>query len=423
MSSSQTTCRPPASPGAPGRPCAPEPPPRRAGLGSRFAGVWASAAATNAADGVRLAALPLLATALTRDPRLIAGLTVAGTLPWLLLSIPVGVLVDRVDRRSALLFTAAARAVVLGVVTLAVAGGHVTLPLLYLAAFLLGAGEVVFDNVAQTLVPSLVGAGALDRANARLHVSEVAGNDIAGPGLGGLLYAAAAAAPFALGTACYAGAAALVLRLDGTFRPARGAGPGISATAEMVEGVRWLRHQPVLRRLAWIAGAVMLLNSAATAVLVLFAKQDLGLGDAGYGALLSATMGGFLLGGAVAPRLRRHLPLNRALAAVIAVAATSQFAVGLTSRPVATAAALACGTAAFGTASILLVGVRQTLVPDRLLGRVNGLYRFCGLGAVPIGAALGGVLASAHGVRAPFLLGGAAMLVVAAAAARLPRGA
>lgn len=194
----------------------------------------AAATLSNVGDGIRLTALPLLAVTLTREPVLVSGLLAAAYLPWLVFGLPVGVLVDRTDRARLMAVANLARAVLLGMLAVLVGTGNATLWVLYLVAFAVGVAEAAHDNAAQSLVPHLVPNADLERANGQVLTVESVGQDLAGPALGGLLFAAVAAAPFGVNAAGAAVSAALVrglpappvtragpLRLRGVFRDAR----------------------------------------------------------------------------------------------------------------------------------------------------------------------------------------------------------
>jgi MFS family permease len=164
-------------------------------LGRNFHRLWAAAAVSNLGDGLRLVAFPLLAATITRDPGLVAGVTVALRLPWLLFSIPAGELADLVDRRKLMAFVSGIQAAVMALFGLALLAGGAQLPLLYVVAFFLGIGEVTFDTAAQTLIPATVDQQNLERANGRLIVTERIVNELIGPPVGSFLFAAVAAAP------------------------------------------------------------------------------------------------------------------------------------------------------------------------------------------------------------------------------------
>jgi len=172
------------------------------GLGTAYWRLWISAGLSNLADGVVKVALPLVAIGFTRSPVLIAGLTFAFGLPWLLFALPAGALVDRVDRRRVMLVANVVRAALLAVLVVAVALHLGSIWALYVVALSVGVAETLYDTASQSILPQIVSREFLSRANGRLYAVELTANEVAGPPLGGLLVAvgmvAAFAAPVAL---------------------------------------------------------------------------------------------------------------------------------------------------------------------------------------------------------------------------------
>ena len=158
----------------------------------QFRRLWASTAASNVADGVLLAAAPLLAATLTRDPLLVSGLTVAQYLPWFLFTLASGAIVDRYDRRRLLILGNAARAGAIAALAVAVATDLRHLALLYLAVFVLGIAETIVDNAALVVLPRLVERQLLERANGRIFATQSVINTFVGPPLGSALFAVTA---------------------------------------------------------------------------------------------------------------------------------------------------------------------------------------------------------------------------------------
>ena len=189
-------------------------------LGSRYWRLWSASVVSNLGDGIDAAALPLLAATLTRDPRLVAGMAVAFTLPWLLFALPAGAIVDRLDRRKVMYRVNVVRAALVAVIALSVVTDTASIWLLYVLAFSLGSCETLFDNAAQSIMPSIVATPQLERANGRLYAGEVVTNVFVGPPIGGILFAVAASVPFWLDSASFLVAALLVATIAGSFRPA-----------------------------------------------------------------------------------------------------------------------------------------------------------------------------------------------------------
>jgi MFS family permease len=374
-------------------------------LGANFHKALVASGFANLADGVLWVALPLLAVQLTRSPLLIAGVTVAARLPWLLAPV-AGALADRLDRRQSMVRVNLVRTVLLGGLALAVAADLATLPLLYAVAVLLGFAETLFDTSAQSLLPAVVGRDDLTRANSRLFAVELVANEFVGPPLGGLLAAAGLGLALGLPAAAYLVGAACLALLVGSFR-AVGAGPAGSTRFrdDIAEGTRFVWRHPVLRPLAIMLGMGNLAFAAFFSVFVLYvvAPGPMGLSEAGFG-ILSATVGvGSLLGTWLAVPAERRLGRVRTLVVSVVLSTAGLVVPILTASPVLVGISLAVCGVSMVLWNVITVSLRQRITPDRLLGRMNASYRLVGWGTMPLGALLGGALAEALGLRGAFL--------------------
>ncbi len=385
-------------------------------LGPGYRKLWAASTISNLGDGVTLVAGPLLAASLTRDPALVAGLTFAQQLPWLLFSLPSGALVDRLDRRLLMGTVDAFRAGVIGVLGLAVLGGWTSLPLMYAVFFLLGTAETLFANASLAILPSVVPRESLEKANGRLFAAELVTNQFAGGPIGGALFAVAAAIPFLLDAGTFAASAALILALRGRFRPTRPEGStSAGLVGEITEGIGWLVRHRLLLVLAIMLGAGNLTFSATFSILVLFAQDILGLDSVGYGVLLAAGGVGGFLGSLLAERIGRWLGTGRALFLIALIEGPTFAAIALSGNPIVVGALLALdGLVAFAW-NVLTFALRQALIPDVLLGRVTSVYRLVGVGSGAIGALIGGLLARELSLAAPFWFAAVVMTIVAIA--------
>lgn len=449
---------------------------RRRGLGGQFWRLWSASTVSNLGQGATAIAFPWLASTLTDQPFLIALVAMANRLPWLVFSLPAGALADRLDRRLVMVWMTAVRALVVGAVALLVAVEAMTMPLLCLCALTLGFSEVLFDNTSQVVLPSVVERAQLDSANGRLMATQIVADDFLAKPLGGLLIALTLAAPFAFDAATAVLAGVLLLSLRGTFRartagpprpgetgpgetgpepPSAAAAPQPSATsvlpepspppagagtpsaparaslwAETREGVRWLWGHLLLRRLAISLAVTNMASQGAMVTYVLFAQEVLGLGAIGFALLSSVTGVGALAGGILAGRVVRTIGRANSLFLLVLVQ-TAVFAVtGLASDAFLVGGVMSLMGFVVVLWNVTTVTMRQTLIPDRLLGRVNSVYRLLGWGTIPLGAALGGLLVTVAepywgreaALRLPLLL---TALVLAALAVyvrrRLPR--
>jgi MFS family permease len=301
--------------------------------------------------------------------------------------------------------------VLLGILAAIVAADLGSMVVLYAVAVGLGAAEVLFDTAAQTLMPSLVDRDDLSRANGRLFAAELVGNQLAGPPLGGFVFALGAALAFGSEAGLYAVAAAVLLFVRGSYRSER-TGPRQTLLTDIGEGLRFLLGHRVLRTLALVLGVQNLLNTATMAIFVLYAVSRDGLGLSSFGVGLVLTSGAFggLVGSLVASRLEASVGRARLLVIAVVVLAGATAVPGITTNIVAVCASFVI-SALFGVAwNVVTVSLRQRIIPNAMLGRVNSGYRMVGWGTMPIGAALGGLIGQVLGLRAVFLLAGAGTL-------------
>jgi MFS family permease len=379
-------------------------------LGRDFRWIWAAAAVSNLGDGVVLAAGPLLVAAITREPFAVALAAFLQQLPWLLVGVPAGAVIDRLDRRKLTIVVNLLRALVLGLLALTVAGGAATLPVVLAAMFLLGTAETFADNAGGTLIATAVPTAGLGMANSRLYATSILGNQLAGPPLGALLFGVGMAVPFGVNAACYLLAAVLISRISTPV--VERTGPPRPLHREIAEGLGWLwRHAPV-RTLAVTATVFNVTWGAAMAVYVLYAGDRLGLDEVGYGLLLTAGAAGGLVGAAAYRWLERRFRLGTLMRVGLVVETLTHLALAVTSEPLVAGLIMTV----FGLHAVVwgttATTVRQRAVPPRLLGRVSSVYLLGGIGGMAAGSLVGGALAQRWGVLAPYWFGfvGSALL-------------
>jgi MFS family permease len=384
--------------------------PASARLGADFTKLWTASAVSNVGDGVTMVAGPLLVASLTHDPTLVAGAAFVQSLPWLLFSLLSGVLADRFDRQRLIVVANAVRGAALGGLSVAIATGTVSIPLTYAVFFLLGSCETVADTASIARLPALVPPERLAAANARMMATFTIGNQFVAKPLGAWLFVVAAALPF--GVDAFSFAAAIVLVAGIRAAPPEDVQPHRDLRGDIAEGVRWLWSHRLLRSLALAMGAANVAFCGAFAVLILYARERLGLSDVGYGFLLTTLAVGGLLGTAVASRLQDRLGATRVLRAGLVVEAVTHLTLALTRQPWLAAAILIVFGIHTMVWGVIVTTLRQRVVPDRLLGRVGSVYALFDAGGATVGLFLGGLFARALGITAPFWIACAAMILV-----------
>ncbi|WP_080429164.1 MFS transporter [Burkholderia ubonensis] len=357
-------------------------------------------ALTNLADGVTKVALPLMATALTQSPLQVSGVSLTLTLPWLLVALHVGVLVDRADRRVLLWFANGMRLAAIAVLVLLSLSNGITLPALYIGGLTLGIAEVIALTSAAALVPDAVAPAGRERANAWVAGAETVCNEFCGPLVGGLLVAAGTA--LALGTvaSAYLIGVLVLCFLVGRFRVVHAPdAPREPVHRQIAEGLHYLWREPILRLMAVTLTVLCACWGAWLAVMPLFATKVMGLDARGYGVMLSALGIGGFVGALSVTTLNRWF--GRRTVMFVDLLGT----LAMMAMPVATVNLWAVTASAFagglgGTLwSVNSRTISQALVRAALFGRYNAAARLFSWGAMPVGAGLGGVLAELFGLR------------------------
>jgi MFS family permease len=380
-------------------------------LGRSFRWLLAAAFVNNIGDGIVVAAGPLLVASQTSDPFLVSMAALSGSLPILLFGVLGGAAADRFDRRRMVIVADLARALALVVLVATIVGGAVNIAVVLVTLFVLGTAETFADSASSTFLPNLVAREDLGLANSRMQGAFLLTNQLVAPPIGAFLFAAGVALPFATNAVCFVLGALLVSRVVTSARSETR--ERSSLRAELSEGIRWLLAHPPMRTLALTIFTFNVTFGAAFSVLVLYASERLGLGPVGFGLLTTAVAVGGIAGIVSYGRLERRFSLGDIMRTGLIIETATHLSLAVTtSAVVALVTLVVFGAHAFvwGTTSEV---VRQRAVPDELLGRVTGVYRVAVMSGIVIGTPIGGLLARAYGITAPFWFGfiGSALLV------------
>ncbi len=415
-------------------------------LGPNYRKLFAATTISNLGDGVGMIAYPWLASAITRNPLLIAVVGVVQRLPWLLFTLPAGVITDRNDRRRLMVGANAVRAVLTAAMAVAVLVRQdvIAAPddieqvvgtewFLYVtilvATLLLGTCEVLYDNSAQTFMPAIVASEHLERANGRMYSAEIVANQFLGPPLAALLLVTGFALPIVFDAGTFAVSAGLVFAIVATKRAPSAAEAAVERRPfkeEMAEGFRWLWHHSLLRTFAIALGCLNLLANMSTAVMVLWGQEVLHTSTLQFGLLSTGAAIGGVAGGWTASAITKRIGSGASVGLTLWLGAGVTILIGFMSNWVVVGLLLVVTMFVAVLWNVITVSLRQAVIPDRLLGRVNSVYRFFGWGAIPIGTLLGGaIVAGLDGVmsrewalRMPWIIAGIAQLGLAAVVAR-----
>ena len=353
------------------------------------------------------AAAPLLTLALTNDERLIAGVSFCAAIPWLVLSLPAGVYIDRFDRRKLMIAANIIRAVLFGLIAFSAATG--TLSIWTFMAILIGVGccEVIFDMSAQAFLPQIVPDHLLEKANGRLSSLELITNTFIGLPLGAWAFVLAVGVPFGVNAASFALAALLVasIRIPSAALPdTSNVEQRNSFKADLTEGLQWLWANKLIRTLAIMLGITNMTTMFGDAIFVKYAAVELEVTGRAYGFLLALTSVGSILGGLLGDKIAKRLGIAQSIV-------YSYFVFGFVGiiyffLPFVWAVAIAASFMGLAgtTWNVVTVSLRQRVIPTELFGRVNSVYRFIGTGSIGIGALVGGQIAYSTNLRMPFLV-------------------
>ncbi|WIX93021.1 MFS transporter [Amycolatopsis sp. DG1A-15b] len=390
----------------------------------RFWYLWSATTVSGLGDGVRFAAFALFAAVLTRDPLLVALVTVAGQLPWLLAGPFTGVVVDRFDRVRTLWLCELGRTALMGAFTLVTVLGGVGIAVLAGTAFLLSCIDTLADNLSQAITPSVAGSRSLDSANSLLFGGQMVTTEFIGTPIAAFLFAWAAALPFAVDTATFLLSALLIAalgrRLPPVPRPPRTARRPV--LADTAGALRWLLRHPLLRSLCLLMGVLNFAIVGVLGIAVLYALEVLHVSPAMYGLLMALIAVGGLLGFAVTPALSARIGARRTLLLAFALCPGPLLVAALTSAAWVAAPALLLVGAAASLGGVVSTTLRLRVIPAETYGRVNAAYRLFVNGLAPLGAFAGGLAAQQFTLRAPFFVAAAATAALVVFGPRLLRG-
>lgn len=396
-------------------------PPRTAAEPRAFWLYWFSTTLSYLGDGIRFVALPLLAATLTSSPARVASVTVAAGLPWPLLGLMAGVVVDRVDKNRLLLSMQVMRAALGFLIAFGVAAGRVSLILLVAFVFALNSCEVFYDVALHSYLPSIVDQARLQAANSKLVTAETVVFEFVGPAVGGFLFARSISLPFFFDAATFLFSAWVLRALSQRRRPSITPVPVLpdpidrgSIRSELADGLRWFRSHNLVRSLTFVAASINLGAGGLFAVLVLFVKNDLGRGADAYGVLIALGAIGSVAGGLAASRLTGSRARRAICLSAAPVTALFLFVIAASVNYLATVISLMISSLVVALVNVVAISLRQALTPAALIGRVIAVHRVLCWGALPLGAGLSGLAGQFLGVRAAISICGAAVILFSA---------
>ena len=385
-----------------------------------FNRLWSANIFSNLADGFEKAAIPILAVTLTKDPVLVSLISALVMLPWLLLAVPIGTLIDGVNKKNALALSNSLRVAITAFIALAIAADFMSISILIVISFIVGICEVIADTASATVVQTVVNNKDLEKANSKFEMTYTVIQDFIGAPLGGLLYGIAIAIPFIASSAGYALAAVLCFMIPIPFiKPDRhhDVGKFEAFKSDLKTGMQFWWNHAELKRLVLFTTAVAFAFSLSNSTVILYLTETLGLNPKNFGFFLTITGIASLLGAAIAPTTAKVLGRGRTMALGIVLSTTTILVGGMAPNYLVFVLVSCASTFTILHWNILLMATYQRLIPQELYARVHSARRTLIWGCMPIASFVGGFIAKIN-LRLPFIIGGCAALAIALLNAR-----
>src|SRR6266566_4531990 len=372
--------------------------------------LWSGQTVSSIGSGVSQLAFPLLVLALTHSP---AQAGIAGalrTLPYFIFTLPGGALIDRWNRKWVMILCDSGRALSLASIPVALALGHLTIAQLYLVSLLEGSLYVFFDLAETASLPRVVPKEQLPAAISQNQVAFGITN-LLGPPLGGVLYTLGRAVPFLTDALSYLASVLSLLFMQTKFQMERVVAKRTLRT-EIVEGMKWLWRQPLLRVMAFLNSGWSSLGFGFS-LLVIVLAQGQHLSPPFIGILFAIGGVSSILGASIAPLIQKRLRYGQAIIGLWWLYVLVWLLVALVHTPIALGAIVACFFLVDSIYNIVQFSYRLALIPDELQGRVNSAFRLISYSLRPVGIALTGVLMQSIGSMQTAIIFAIILLVLA----------
>jgi MFS family permease len=376
-----------------------------------FVKLWSAETVSQFGTQFTLLALPLAAIDVLHASAFeVAALTTAEFLPFLLISLPAGVWVDRLPRRPILIAGDLARAALLASIPIAYFLDALTIWQLYAVGFSVGIATVFFDVAYQSYLPAIVERGQIIDGNAKLEISRSAGQ-LGGPGLAGVLVGwLKAPAAILVDAISFLGSALFLLAIRKTETPRQEREPRRKMRVELKEGLSYVLRHPYLKNIAACTALFNFFGNLGFAVLLVFARRELHLSPQAIGLAFMLGNLGPLLAAFTANRISDRLGVGRTIILSSVIGGPVFLLIPFAPQGNAALALIVPAFLVGGFTNVIYniaqVSLRQAITPERIQGRMNSVMRFIVWGTIPVGALSGGALASQIGLKETLIIGG-----------------
>ncbi|HYL43066.1 MAG TPA: MFS transporter [Ktedonobacteraceae bacterium] len=351
-------------------------------------------AVSSTGSQISLVAFPLLMLALTNSPALAGLMTALRGLPFVLLCLPVGALVDRWDRKRVMILSDAGRAIALGSIPVALALGHLTYVQLALVSLIEGSLFVFFNLAETACIPHVVAKEQLTAATGQNEVLYSL-SAMVGPALGPILYGLGSAVPFLADAISYGVSMFSLYFIRAQFQEERSA-VASNLWSEIGDGLTWLWHNRLIRFLAVLTLGLTVPCSGYVLILIVLA-QHMHASNAAIGLIFACGGIGSIAGSLMASPLQRRFGFGRVMIVTTWIWVLSWLFYALAPNPLLLGLANAVSFIVVPIYMVVQYSYRLATIPDHLQGRVNSVFRLIAFGGQPLGIALTGILLQAYG--------------------------
>ena len=372
--------------------------------------LWSGQTISSIGSGVSELAFPLLVLALTHSPAQAGFASALRTLPYFIFTLPGGALIDRWNRKRVMILCDTGRAISMASIPVALVFWHLTLVQLYIVSLLEGSLYVFFDLAETASLPRVVPKEQLPAAISQNQVTFGITN-LLGPPVGGVLYTLGRAVPFLVDAISYLVSIISLLFIETKFQMER-----VVATrklrTEIVEGMKWLWRQPLLRVMAFLNSGWSALGFGFSLMIIVLA-QGQHLSPTFIGILFAIGGVSSIFGASITPLIQKRLRYGQAIIGLWWLYVLVWILVAFVRSPIALGAIVACFFLVDSIYNIVQFSYRLTLIPDELQGRVNSAFRLISYSLRPVGIALTGVLMQSLGSMQTAIIFALILLVLA----------